>query len=157
ELKKERFEKIILLPLYPQYSKATTGSSIREWNRQPQILDYTPSASEIVREYHTHPQYIDAIVDNINISYLKLSHHDPGEIDLVFSAHGVPVSLIEKGDPYQRQIEGTVRAVVEKGRWNSPHLLCYQSKVGPTEWLKPSLAGTIRDLAAKGRRHLLVI
>jgi ferrochelatase len=101
--------------------------------------------------------YIEGIVDNINTAYQKFFYIDPKDVDLVFSAHGVPVSLINEGDPYKVQIEETVRLTVEKGGWKSPHLLCYQSKVGPAEWLKPSLDMMLHGLAAKGRKHLLVI
>ena len=156
-LKKEKFNRLILLPLYPQYSKATTASSLNEWNKQIQKLNYNTVPSEAICCYHNHALYIDAIVDNINVTLKKFSAVDPEAIDLVFSAHGVPVSLISAGDPYQQHIEETVRLVVEKGKWNSPHLLCYQSKVGPAEWLKPSLHQTLRDLAVKRRQHLLII
>ena len=157
EMKKERFTKIVLLPLYPQFSKATTISSIKEWTRQCNIHNFNQIPSLSVCCYYNHPLYIEALVENINAAYRKFSHLDPKEVDLVFSAHGVPVSLVKEGDPYRIHIEETVRLVVEKGEWKSPHLLCFQSKVGPAEWLKPSLAQTIHDLAARGRRHLLVI
>ncbi|OLD79259.1 MAG: ferrochelatase [Ignavibacteria bacterium 13_1_40CM_2_61_4] len=89
--------------------------------------------------------------------YVRFSGIDPRDIDLIFSAHGVPVSLIRAGDPYQQQIEQTVALVVEAGRWQSPHRLCYQSRVGPSEWLKPSLVDAMRELASRGRRYFLVI
>ncbi len=157
ELKKSKYDKIILLPLYPQYSKATTASSVNEWNRQCARLDFTHVPAEVVCCYHNHPLYIEAIVDRINSAYRRFSGIAPDCTDLVFSAHGIPLSLIAGGDPYQQHIEETVRLVVEKGQWRSPHVLCYQSKVGPAEWLKPSLLQTIRELAGRGRRHLLVI
>ena len=157
KLKKEKFEKLILLPLYPQYSKATTVSSLNEWKLQCTKLNYNNVPTETICCYHNHPLYIETIVDNINTTFEKFSHVDPGEVDLVFSAHGVPVSLIKAGDPYQQHIDETVRLVVEKGEWKSPHLLCYQSKVGPAEWLKPSLHQTLRELAVRGRKHLLAV
>ncbi|HEV8537650.1 MAG TPA: ferrochelatase, partial [Bacteroidota bacterium] len=156
-MKKESFSRLVLLPLYPHFSKATTISSMKEWNRQCRIHDYKHIPSHPVCCFYNHPLYLEAIVDRINVAYAKFSHRDPRDIDLVFSAHGIPVSLIKEGDPYQRQIEETVRLVVEKGAWISPHTLCYQSKVGPTEWLRPSLGTTMRELASKGRRHLLII
>ena len=156
-MKKEQFSKIVLLPLYPQYSKATTLSSFKEWNRVSKQKKYTSIPTATICCYHNHPLYIEALVDNINLAYHKFSQIDPKEVDLVFSAHGVPVSIIQEGDPYQRHIEETVKLVVERGQWKSPHLLCYQSKVGPAEWLKPSLDHTIHDLASRGRKHLLVI
>ena len=157
EMKKEKFDKIILLPLYPQYSMATTVSSVKEWHKQCKRLGYGSIPTETICAYHNHPLYIEAIVDNINSVYGKFSRLDPKDVDLVFSAHGVPMSLVNAGDPYKGHIEESVKLVMENGGWKSPHHLCYQSKVGPMEWLKPSLTGTLEHLAAQGRKHLLVI
>jgi len=103
EMKKEKFDKIILLPLYPHYSKTTTGSSINEWNRQCKRIGYTEIPTYTVTQHYDHPLYIEAIVDNINSVIAKISNPKP-QI-LVFSAHGVPVSVIKSGDPYQKHIE----------------------------------------------------
>lgn len=157
ELKRGRYEKIVLLPLYPQFSKATTISSMKEWQKQSALLGFQDAPTSTICCYHNHPLYIEGIVDNINTAYAKFSHLDPLEVELVFSAHGVPVSLIAAGDPYKLHIEETVRLTVEKGAWKSPHRLCFQSKVGPAQWLKPSLDDTIHELAAQGRKHLLII
>jgi protoporphyrin/coproporphyrin ferrochelatase len=157
EMKKEQYDKIILLPLYPQYSMATTVSSAKEWQKQCKRLGYESIPTESICAYHNHPLYIDAIVDNINLIYRTFSKLDSQNIDLVFSAHGVPMSLVKAGDPYKGHIEETVKLVIERGQWKSPHHLCYQSKVGPMEWLKPSLNETLERLAAQGRKHLLII
>jgi len=149
------YSRAILLPLYPQFSKATTLSSLNEWHRKTSSRQRLQST--FICCFYNHPLYIKAIVENINSVYAKFASHHPEEIDLVFSAHGVPVGLIREGDPYQLQIEETVRLVMEEGKWKSPHYLCYQSKVGPARWLKPSLPETIEELARSGRRHLLVI
>ncbi|MFI5251083.1 MAG: ferrochelatase [Bacteroidota bacterium] len=157
EMKKENFTKLILLPLYPQYSFATTLSSMKEWDKQCKLLKYNTLTVDSIKSYHDHPLYIEAIVDNINLVYGKFSQVNPHDVDLVFSAHGVPLSLVNAGDPYKSQIEETVRLVIEKGKWASAYCLCYQSKVGPAEWLKPSLTETIEQLASQKRKHLLVI
>ena len=140
------FEQVILLPLYPQFSQATTYSSINEWNRQAKKygLDIP---TRFVCCYPNHPVLVEAFVDNINQALEKFSNIASDDIELIFSAHGVPVSFIQKGDPYQLQVEETVRRVVERGKWKSPHTLCYQSKIGPMEWLKPSLIETVEQLA----------
>lgn len=156
-MKDERLRKIILLPLYPQYSLATTASSLREWNRQCARHDYSSILTETICCYHNDPLYISAIVERINIVYPRFASTKPEEVDLVFSAHGLPMSLVKAGDPYQRQIGETVALVLEAGKWRSPHTLCYQSKVGPAEWLTPSLPDTLRELASRGRKHVLVI
>ena len=82
---------------------------------------------------------------------------DPRAAELVFSAHSVPLAVIEKGDPYQRQIEETVALVIERGGFPNRHRLCYQSKVGASKWLQPSLRETLRRAAAEGVRDLCVV
>ncbi len=151
------YRKVILLPLYPQYSQATTVSSLKEWNRQSKLLNFVKTPTATVCCYHNHPLYIRAITDNIYSTFQKFVSEREEEIDILFSAHGIPMSLVRKGDPYKEQIEESVRLVIENGKWKSPHHLCYQSKVGPAKWLKPSLNETIRSLALQGRRNLLVV
>ncbi|MGC1417475.1 MAG: ferrochelatase, partial [Candidatus Acidiferrum sp.] len=87
---------------------------------------------------------------------------DSSRVHLVFSAHGLPMSLVEKGDPYPGQVEATVRLVCEEGRkqypgWPKTHLLCYQSRVGPAKWLQPPLTGTIERLGTEGVKEMLVV
>ena len=151
------FSRIVLLPLYPQYSITTTGSSINEWRRQCARIGLKNVPEEIIDHFYENPSYISAIVDSMNAALKRFEGVPPEDIQIVFSAHGVPVSIIEKGDPYQRHIEATVRLVVEQGAWKSPHMLCYQSKVGPAQWLKPSLNETIDRLGAAGARNVLVV
>jgi len=150
------FDRIILLPLYPQFSQATTGSSLNEWSRQARKQDLN-LPTRFVCCYPNHPALLEAFIENINKSLMKFSNISPAEIDLVFSAHGIPIDYIQKGDPYQLQIEETVHSVVESGKWKSPHTLCFQSKVGPMQWLKPSLIETVERLAGEARKHLLII
>ena len=93
-------------------------------------------------------------------AFLRSSHPPCGisdDIELVFSAHSVPVSVIERGDPYQQQIEETVALVLQRGRWPLRHRLCYQSKVGASKWLQPSLRTTIRELGADGVKRVCVV
>ncbi len=151
------FEQIILLPLYPQFSKATTFSSLNEWNRRIKGSPVADLPTRLICCYPNHSLYVEAIAENINRALQRFEGISRRDIDLVFSAHGVPMDFIRKGDPYKLHIEATVRSVVQHGAWECPHLLCYQSKVGPARWLEPSLLGTITDRARKGRRHLLVV
>src|SRR6202162_4497852 len=150
-LDREPYDELILLPLYPHYSFATTRSSLNEWNRQ-----YTAKTPvKIIDHFYDHPDYIAGIVQRINEVLTTLDN--PEQVHLVFSAHGLPMTLVEKGDPYPKQIEETVQLVRELGAWENPHVLCYQSKVGPQKWLQPSLTGTIERLAGEGVRRILVV
>ena len=156
QVKQGGFTQIVLLPLYPQFSQSTTLSSVNEWRRQA-MLSGLDVPTKLICCYPNHPSMIDAVVANINQTYLRFSGVDPKDIELVFSAHGVPLSYIKRGDPYQLQIEETVRAVVARGRWTSPHRLAYQSKVGPQKWLQPALTDIVEELLRQGRRRILIV
>jgi ferrochelatase len=111
----------------------------------------------LVHDYCDHPLYIAALVRNIRIALNRIRAADRGKVHLVFSAHGTPVQLVRNGDPYQRQIITTYEAVTKAGRFDLPHHLCYQSKVGPQRWLEPSLNDTIERLGKANVSHVLVV
>ncbi len=144
-------DEVVLLPLYPQYSSTTTGSSLNEWRRRFQ--DELPM--HCVEPFYRHPLYLDALVEKLEETLARFP--DPRRAEIVFSAHSVPVSVIEKGDPYQRQIEETVELVMRRGGWRNRHRLCYQSKVGASKWLQPSLHKTLRTLAAENVREVCIV
>ena len=144
-------DEIVLLPLYPHYSFATTGSSLKEWNRSYK----TQVPVHVIDHFYDHPDYVAAIVERVNEVLQRLER--PDEVHLVFSAHGLPMALVEKGDPYPKQIQETVQLVRELGAWPNPHVLCFQSRVGPQKWLQPSLTEMIEKLAHEGIKRVLVI
>jgi len=195
EIESQGFGRLVLLPLYPQYSKTTTGSSLNEWNRH-----YRPRPGVVastVASFYDHPLYLEAVVEKINEGLAASQFEDsklvsaarsfagagldlpdstfeaqqsgsghpqsamtrgsPADAVLVFSAHGVPISVIEAGDPYRRHVEETVRLVMERGGWPNRHLLCYQSRVGPGRWLEPTLDRVLQQLAAESERRALAI
>lgn len=148
---------VVLLPLYPHYSVTTTGSSVNEWRRCVNKAKHTAFNVKLIEEYCEHPLYIKSVVKNINIALNRVATIDRQKVHLVFSAHGTPVNLVEKGDPYQSQIIRTYEAVTARGRFGLPHHLCYQSKVGPQKWIEPSLTNTVHRLAAENVTHMIVI
>jgi protoporphyrin/coproporphyrin ferrochelatase len=144
-------DEIVLLPLYPQYSRTTTGSSLNEWQRH-----YNGSAPiQIIDAFYRNQLYLQSLREKIDEALSRFPY--PSDAELVFSAHSVPQSVIDGGDPYQRHIEETVELVMSHGRWTNRHHLCYQSKVGASKWLQPSLRQSIRDLAAAGVRDLCIV
>jgi ferrochelatase len=147
-------EDLVLLPLYPQYSKTTTGSSVNEWNRCFERNGWRPNV-RLIETFYEDPTYLDSVVSAINACLA--SGEDLTDLDMVFSAHSVPIAVIDAGDPYQRQIEHTVDLVWERGLWPSRRHTCYQSKVGASKWLRPSMHETVKKLAAAGSKHVLVI
>ena len=148
------FDKIVLLPLYPHYSITTTGSSLNEWKRV-----YKGDAGKLtyVYDYFDNRRYIDALNERIDETILKFPEHVRNDIQLVFSAHGLPESIAKQGDPYPTQIDKTIACVMKARNFSHEYHLCFQSKVGPAKWLKPSTDEMIRALAEKRNKHLLVI
>jgi protoporphyrin/coproporphyrin ferrochelatase len=155
EMEKHAPDELVLLPLYPQYSKTTTGSSLNEWGRVFRGKGSWRPRIHVVEEFHEDAAYLDSVVQAIDGALQGFA--DPSQVDFVFSAHSVPVSVIEKGDPYQRQIERTTELVWQRGGWRGRRHLCYQSKVGASKWLAPSMHTTVKDLAAAGSKNLLVV
>ena len=158
-LESEPYDELVLLPLYPHYSFATTRSSLREWDRQYGAkLKNRPGPKppvKLIDHFYDHPDYVAGIVERINSVLQEVP--DPDNVQLVFSAHGLPMTLVEKGDPYPQQIEQTVQLVRQLGAWRNPYVLCYQSRVGPQKWLQPSLTSTIESMAKSGVKRMLVV
>ena len=144
-------DRLVLLPLYPQYSGTTTGSSLNEWARTWR----GEAATCVVREFYRNKTYLAALVEKVDQALSRFGN--PDAVPLVFSAHSLPLSVVEKGDPYQRQIEETVSLLMEQGGWPNPHRTCYQSKVGASKWLQPSLRATLRELGASGAQEVCVV
>jgi protoporphyrin/coproporphyrin ferrochelatase len=152
----EEITKVILLPLYPHYSKATTASSVREWERVVGELGADKISATTVEPYFDHPLYIRSLVERVEQAIQRVPPDERSKVHLVFSAHGTPMKLVRDGDPYSRHIRRTYELVVEKGNFGLPHQLCFQSKIGPQKWLEPSLTQTIESLGAQGVTHIIV-
>jgi protoporphyrin/coproporphyrin ferrochelatase len=151
QLRAANCDEVVLLPLYPQYSSTTTGSSLNEWRRW--FHDDMPAHN--VGAFYRHPMYLDAVIEKIEEALARFPA--PERAEIVFSAHSIPMSVIAKGDPYQRQIEETVRLLMERGGWSNRHRLCYQSKVGASKWLQPSLHRTLHDLAGEKVQEVCIV
>jgi len=128
-------DEIILLPLYPQYSASTSGSSINEWNDLCNKENYQVKTKTICC-YPTENNFLESHVNLIKKTLKNLENKD---FKLIFSAHGLPENKIKKGDPYQWQVEKTVEGIMFKlNSKNLDSLISYQSRVGPLKWIGPS-------------------
>lgn len=145
----------ILLPLYPQFSTTTSGSSVKDWKQACHKVGLSAPIKTACC-YPTNPGFVDAsaemIITGYNKAVAKAEELGIAKPRLLFSAHGVPKAVITKrGDPYQSQIEKTAAAVVEKMAiagldWK----VCYQSRVGPMEWIGPSTESEIERAGKEG-------
>jgi ferrochelatase len=139
----------LAISLFPHYSLATSGSAISKFE---ETVRECPLDYRIVPSWHDHHLYIESLCDVI----AKGIDSFGGEgAEVLFSAHSLPVSIIESGDPYALHIEGTILEVAKRVgiRWH----LSYQSRSGPVKWLRPSTEEKIRELAAAGVKNLLVV
>ena len=144
-------DEIILMPLYPQYSAATSGSSIKEWNDVCKNNNYKIKTSTICC-YPTDENFINAHTKEIDKKIKDLKN-----FKLIFSAHGLPEKNIKKGDPYQWQVEQSVSKIVENLNYNNlDWILSYQSRVGPLKWIEPSTDNVIVENSKIGKHIVLV-
>ncbi len=145
EFKKSGVEELILFPMYPQYSTTTTLSSIEDIEARCKEIDYNPKITTIKPYYDNH-EYIEMIAKKIMEA---IGDKDTKEYDLLLSAHGLPISIIKAGDPYEKQVEANISALKiylhERDIKFKNIKLVYQSKVGNSSWLEPSLVDVLRN------------
>lgn len=147
-------QRIVLLPLYPQYSTTTTGSSLVAWRRAASAAG-VQAETRAVCCYPWAEGFITAVAELLRPALDQASEH--GRPRVLFSAHGLPRKIIAKGDPYQWQVEQSVKAVVRRlAVADLDHVVCYQSRVGPLEWIGPSTDAEIERAGRDGVAVVLV-
>lgn len=157
QIRRDQVTHLVVLPLYPQFSISTTGSSL---NRMNALIGANGAAAprvSVVEQWHDDANYLDALTASIEEELARFPDQNPSRIHIVFSAHSVPVRYIEEGDPYLDQTRETVNSVMQRLGSDRPHSLSFQSKVGPVKWLRPSTDEMIRKLALEGVSQLLLV
>ncbi|MCH8001131.1 MAG: ferrochelatase [Proteobacteria bacterium] len=145
-------ERVVLLPLYPQFSTTTTGSSIAAWAGAAARVGLEVPTRALCC-YPTEPGFVAEVAGQLRSALAQAAGH--GAPRVLFSAHGLPKKIVERGDPYQWQVERTVAAVVEAlGQGDLDWRICYQSRVGPLEWIGPS---TEAEIARAGRDGVALV
>lgn len=157
QIKRDSIERLVIFPLYPQFSISTSGSSFRVleemWQSDSDLrrINYT-----LIPSWYDHPDYLTAMTDLITQELDKCEN--PRHIHIFFSAHGVPQSYVdEAGDPYQAQIEACTHLIMKNLNRPNDFTLAYQSRVGPVKWLKPYTEDSLKELGEKGVKDLLVV
>ena len=149
--------KVVLLPLYPHYSKTSTGSSLVYWWMLEQSGEIPAWPTVSVFEYASHPGYIRAINDRIDETLLEFPADIRSQVQLLFSAHGTPmVELRERLDPYCCLIHASIQEVMALRGHDLAFHISFQSKVGRSEWMTPSTVDKVNELARAGHKALLV-
>lgn len=156
-VKAAKLDRLVLLPLYPQYSISTTGSSFKEiqraWAEDPQLQSVE---LVMINSWYDQPHYVDAMAAGITAELEQFE--DPEKVCVMFSAHGIPQSYVTKaGDPYQQEMEACVKLIWQQVRRSNRCVLSYQSRVGSVQWLQPYTETIIPALAQEGVKQLLVV
>ena len=143
--------RLVALPLYPHYSIATTGSSVKDLKRHLGALKAT-CPLHLIDAWPEEPSFIACLVERIRAG---LAGFGDEPVQVVYSAHSLPVQFIREGDPYVEHLQQTIRAM--EAITGVTGRLCYQSRSGPVEWLGPALPEVIEEVAAQGSRNMLVV
>jgi protoporphyrin/coproporphyrin ferrochelatase len=161
-VKADKITRLVVLPLYPQFSVSTSGSSLRLLER---LLKSDPALAAVkhvvIPSWYQRPGYVTAMADLIAAELRNEgAFADPSRAEIFFSAHGVPQTYVDEGDPYKEEMEHCVRLIMDELRQRgveNSHTLAYQSRVGPVEWLRPYTDDSIKYLAQRGVRSLLAV
>lgn len=157
-LASEGVSRLVTLTLYPHYSRATTGSSRRELDR---VLA-TPrwhGRFEVshIDAYPDHPLYLDAMADTVRRALFGFPDHRRERVTILFSAHGLPQSFIDQGDPYVEHTTRTVQGILDRLSVPNPHVIGFQSRTGPVTWIGPGTEEVLRDLGRQGVKEVLMV
>ncbi|EHK43541.1 uncharacterized protein TrAtP1_001191 [Trichoderma atroviride] len=150
---------------YPQYSCSTTGSSLNElWKWRQRLEGKTASETgngtinwSVIDRWPTHPGLVEAVAQNIEAKLLEYPEERRSKAILLFSAHSLPMTVVNRGDPYPGEVAATVQAVMERLKFSNPYRLCWQSQVGPQPWLGPQTSHTVENYIEKGQKDLVLI
>ncbi len=158
QMKADGVRRAIAFTQYQQFSCATTGSSLNElWRATARLGMANEFRWSVIDRWPTHPAFIRAMGKTVQNGLEQFPEEDREDVLLLFSAHSLPLSLIDRGAPYPPEVGASVHEVLKEGGFKNAYLLSYQSEVGPMRWLGPSTAQVIKELGAKGRKRVLVI
>lgn len=161
DMEEDGIDTVILLPLYPQFSFTTTGSSFRDWE-DVKAKRYgekgAPWKTELhIKNYHLNEHYLKALNFRIDEALAAMPEEQRMKTHLIFSAHGTPLLEVEKGDPYTAEIQETREAIMQIRQQKESHWLSFQSRVGPLKWTQPNTEDLVIRLLKYGVKNLLMV
>ncbi|KAG4303830.1 hypothetical protein PORY_002759 [Pneumocystis oryctolagi] len=158
EMLNDNITNAVAFTLYPQYSCSTTGSSLNELYHQIQKLDiHNQIRWSVVDRWPTHIGLINAFKDNIIETLKTYPENIRSDVIILFTAHSLPMSIVNRGDPYPLEVAATVYAVMEKLNFSNPYQLVWQSQVGPSAWLGPRTNHVIDSFIKMGKENIVLV
>ncbi|KAL7269859.1 ferrochelatase hem15 [Rhizina undulata] len=158
QLKKDGIKRAVAFTQYPQYSCSTTGSSLNELWRLAKKYDKEGQIDwSIIDRWPTHKGLVDVFARHVEDSLKSYPAEKRDKVVLLFSAHSLPMSVVNRGDSYPAEVAATVYAVMQRLNFSNPYRLVWQSKVGPSPWLGAQTSQTVEEYVKKGQKDLLLI
>ncbi|KIY73047.1 ferrochelatase [Cylindrobasidium torrendii FP15055 ss-10] len=155
QMKEDGVTRAVAFTQYPQYSCSTTGSSLNEIYRRQQEFDGIQWS--VIDRWGTHPGFVEAVAQNVEAALSKFPEETRQDTVLLFSAHSLPMSVVNRGDPYVSEVAGTVSRVMERLGHANPYRLVWQSQVGPSAWMGMQTGDAIKGLARLGKKQVIIV
>lgn len=157
-MKADGVQRAVAFTQYPQFSCSTTGSSLNElWRAAKNVGLQTDFAWSVIDRWPTHPRFIEAMTETVREGLAGFNEADRDDVLILFSAHSLPLSVINRGDAYPAEVGASVHEVMKRLDYGYEYLVSYQSDVGPVPWLGPSTETVLEELGSKKRRNVLVV
>ena len=158
QMKADGVRRAVAFTQYPQFSCATTGSSLNEiWRAAKKVGLKDEFTWSVIDRWPTHPTFVEAMTETVRQGLAEFSDEDREDALIVFSAHSLPMGVVNRGDAYPAEVGATVHEVMTKLNYAYEHLVAYQSEVGPVPWLGPSTEDVIEELGKKKRTNVLIV
>ncbi|XP_071484548.1 ferrochelatase, mitochondrial-like [Diadema antillarum] len=161
QMEKDGIERAVAFTQYPQYSCSTTGSSLnaiyRHYSKNPKLAANSNLRWSVIDRWPVNSGLIEAFSRHIEAELDKFPEHVKDDVVILFSAHSLPMSVVNRGDPYPAEVGATVQRVMERLNFSHPYRLVWQSKVGPLPWLGPQTDEAIKGLTKNGKKNILLV
>ncbi|XP_038079050.1 ferrochelatase, mitochondrial-like isoform X2 [Patiria miniata] len=161
EMERDGIERAVAFTQYPQYSCSTTGSSLnaiyKHYAKHPELAANSSMRWSVIDRWPTHPGLIKAFTQLVKDELAKFPEDVQDDVVILFSAHSLPMSVVNRGDPYPAEVGATVQRVMEALDFSHPYRLVWQSQVGPLPWLGPQTDAAIQGLSKNGRKNILLV
>lgn len=156
-LKESGIKRVIAFTQYPQFSCTTTGSSLNELRRKLELYDCNDIDLSIIDRWGDHPSYAKAVAKKVKECLNTWSEDQRDDVMIFFSAHSIPIRVVDQGDTYPMEVASTVSRVMEELKVPNPHRLVWQSKVGPLPWLGPQIEDALKKCKTIGVKKVVVV
>ncbi|KAG8956113.1 ferrochelatase hem15 [Tulasnella sp. 419] len=156
EMRRDGIKRAIAFTQYPQYSCSTTGSSLMElWRKSKASKDGIEWS--VIDRWGTHPGLVEAFAQNIQATLAQYPESERSSVVLLFSAHSLPMTIVNRGDPYVSEVAATVSAIMDRLGNKNPYRLVWQSQVGPRAWMGPQTSDALKGLAKLGQKNVVLV